>query len=214
MNGEPQPHDIPLTLYCDYSCESCPERSTCIVYAFERLGKKLGSPESDDGEHYRDLLTNIQENLSRTIDLVRDASAGVVGKGDAPDGDGTTPENPQRVEVLRLSREFTIRTYELLRAIRREERIPLKLLLSLRDLQWHHTLVTTKLCRAFAVLADGRGGGREESGASAHEAEVSLDKCRGALQEIAKTLPSRSDLVGELLSLSDRIWGAIKLRFS
>ena len=209
------PEEISLDLDCDYDCESCRQSARCFLYGFERLGSKLGPSPEWDVEDYERLVNHIKQNLDRTIELVKSSaeghSAGAASKA-LPMESGQAAArcargvDPEKILVLQLSRELTNRAYELLRTIRMKETMSLKLLTSLRELQWHHTLVTTKLCRAVAGLT--RDSGTEKGRTTvdaAREAKESLGRCRSALLGIVSILPDERNMITELLDLSKRI---------
>jgi hypothetical protein len=220
-NSQP-PEEASFDLTCDYECESCSQKARCFLYAFERLGSKLASPPDWKVEDYERLVDHIKRNLERTIELVRSSAeehlharglkvlpmeSGQVAAMSAPGAE------PEKILLLQLSRQFTERAYELLRAIRMRETMSLKLLVSLRELQWHHTLVTTKLCSAVAGLTRERGTGKGGITAdAAREAKESLGKCRSALLGIVSILPNERNAITELLELSTRIAREIRIQ--
>lgn len=207
--------DIYLSSYCGYACEACEQRDRCVLYGLERFGRKLSMPKGDDEESYRRVATDVGRFLDRMIEAVRAGRIGVPAEGGPEPAARTSRDSgPESHTVLQLSREFTDRAYELLRMIRERETIPVEVLLSLRELQWHHTLVTTNLCRAVACLSREREDKGEESRAPAREAGRSLERCRSALLAIGSVLPESRRTVSDLLELSSKIEEEIRLHFS
>jgi len=223
MDRNKQLDGFTLNFNCDFNCESCEQKTHCFVWTCEQAGKKLGSSEELDDQDYEKLVSIIKENLNNTIGLFR-GCAEVLTDKIAPDTasmktDRTKLSHPgnqsnpslERIIILQLSREFTNQAYNLLKSIREKETIPLKVLISLRELQWHHTLVTTKLCRSVASLTENSAVERTKVTAyAAKQAGESLERCRTALLEIVSVLPDEKKRVTGLLDLSEQIAHEIK----
>ena len=215
MDEKQQLPDLPLNFSCDYECESCRQNTRCILYAFECLGRKLDPYGEHNEEDYEQLVKDIQTNLERTIELVK-SSEKTGSSMQKPNTSSNRPRNdgPDKIPILYLSREFTDMAYKLLKTVRVKETIPLKLLISIRDLQYHHTLVTIKLCRAVAALTENSSRETRTITEAATEAKESLYRCKNALLDIVSLLPEKQELVAELLNLSAKIFSEIRIRFS
>jgi len=224
MDRNKQLDGFTLNFNCDFNCGSCKQKTRCFVWTCEQAGKKLGPSEELGDQDYEKLVTIIKENLNNTIGLIRGSANGLTdrtGPDTASMKTGRTKlshpgnlRNPnlERIIILQLSREFTNQAYNLLKSIRVRETIPLKVLISLRELQWHHTLVTTKLCRSVAGLTENSTVKRTKVTANAaKQARDSLERCRTALLEIVSVLPDEKKRVTGLLDLSEQIAHEIKV---
>jgi hypothetical protein len=210
---ENHPEGIPVNFFCNYACESCRQGDQCILFAFERLGKKIGQLGHEKDKDYAQLLNDIQISLDSTIELVKHNPKGVSGKyivDFMSNAKGGT--DLESYEVMHLSREFTNKAYGLLREISMEKTIPLGILTPLRDLQSHHTLVVTNLCRAMAELFHGSTD-KKDMRLIAEDAERSLEFCINALIEIGKAIPEKRDAIARILGLSEKIKYEIHVQF-
>lgn len=190
--------EIPLSFFCNYVCDSCRESDRCILYAFERLGRKVGLFHEIDNHDYWQIADEIQRNLGITIKSVKDKAKGLSGESQTGIVNGSSrSRNPALSAVMLMSREFSNKAYELLQDIKMQEEIPLSLLPPLRELQMHHTLVTTKLCRAMAALLSAAAE-EQDPKPSAEEVIKSLEICVNALMHIAKAIRKNKILLQSL----------------
>ena len=202
---------VPPIPICNYACESCRHNTGCLLYTFEVIGKRLGESAEGNCDNYGALLKEIQTNLDQTIESVRKRAISINPESANPSRNFAR-NSSDFPPVMLLTREFADRAYELIQDIRMREEICIEVLSPLRELQFHHTLVMTEICRAIAGLLSGMPA-EETPGTIAKGALKSLHSCISALTAIVRIMPEKKDEVIEILDISSRIECEINLQF-
>lgn len=198
---------IPHIPVCNYECNKCVDKNSCFVYAFEFVGRKSGESAEGNSENYNALLKELETTLKQTIDSVKNrADSKILSLNN--DNVRTNPDFPP---VMLLTKEFADRTYGLILEIRSYDKIDVRILEPLRELQFNHTEVMTEICRGIAVLLS-KEPSKETPRIHLKNALSRLNRCSKALMTLSQFMPDKKDEILEILDISSRIECEIQMQ--
>jgi hypothetical protein len=209
--------EIPRYNYCDYRCEECDYAKECRVYREDVETKKKHVERGEDPNDMDIVMQDLAESFKKTRELLGKSAKkwGIDLEKVVREAPEIEMVEPETFPLYRLAHSFTMSVHEFLGKVR-EEYLHEEMIKDFEDLQWHHTLVSVKLARAFSSKHDEICDdelNQQDAMLSASVSMRSANKCEGALNNMIDELPGLFSEVADLLSTLKEIKEGIEKEF-